>query len=219
MALVEINTQEFDKTISRFVKGFSKADTELALSRAINHVLGTSNTEMNKAIKEEYNISTLNDSSIKRIRKAQPSNLTGLISVSYDTTSLSMFNPVFISTRIVEHRSKMYKQSKSGIREIRNYNSDDGVQFKVLKGRTSFIKGAFTNKFGNATSSKLPVLIRGRYTPEFTYGGKYIIKLKTKSLFSMSVSPLVLNKIDSHVRNRFTNRVKHEIRFMLTGKR
>lgn len=219
-------TVRVDKATEQIASSFKELDQKniaKATARAINRSLSKGRTVARKAVKEEYNIPQKNLSGINKVN-AYPSNLTGYIVASSKPIPADAFAPKF------ETAGGSISISKKGVQKTKDYkrkksNPTKGVSIEVHKGDRQTIPFAFMIR-----GAKPRVFGRGKYRNGGTSFG-FVIRNKRinkrgtdipiKPLVSVTVHGAVINekvenKLAGEVSQYYTERLAHEMSFLLS---
>lgn len=209
--MFEIVTKGAIEKLKSETKKISGPNLAKATSRALNHTLGKANTQMNRSIRNIYNISLsdLNDNRQKFMRRSSQNSLTAFIFANEYPLSLSKFNPVFFRDGV---QTKFQGSKRSGgFASQKKKGGKSGVTVEIIKGKKETIHAAFLLFSGGA---KAAVFARGQYgSSGFSFGKERlpIAKLNTKSVFNAAIDRTVKKEIKNVVDIAFTPRLAHEI--------
>lgn len=182
------------------------------ISRSINHTSGKVNTQLNRNIRQTYNISIsdLNDSKQRFTVKSNSNSLAAFLYANQMPLSLSKFNPVWIRDNV--KTSFVGSKKKGGFASSKTKSNKSGVTVEILKGKKETISSAFMLFSG---SGKGAVFARGVYASEgFKFGKQRlpITHLNTKSIYYAMLDKTVTANIPDLIGTSMYERMMHEIK-------
>ena len=207
--MIEIITKKATDSIKKELNQYTTANVNKALSKAINHTIGVLNTEMNRRIRDQYNIPVQVLNRNKYQIKSSSSNLTAYIYASKSPLPLSLFNPIETSGGVQTRRvgggggafaSRKVKSKKTG------------VQVMVIKGKSKTIFDAFISISSRQGTGA--VIGQGRYNGknfQFDSRGIRESRLNSKSVFVTANERQVKRALSSKVSSVLPSRIMHEL--------
>lgn len=218
MALVEIERKSIQEIIRKMQDQYdniSQDKMNQAVSRALNRTASSGRTAANQEIRKIYNISASKLNSEFFVKRSSKSNLTAEIRASGAPLSLTNFQAKQETKKGTTSFSRKGVASSRLTRKARN-NAVKGVTMTIRKGQQVNIPTAFIQ----TSNGGLSVFARGLYAG----GGEGFIfakerlpmsKLTTASVPLMFANNDVLNPVGRKVDEVLSDRIEHEIRFIL----
>lgn len=202
--MIHVTVENAVQELRKEFRDLTNAEFSKGTARAINHTLSKVKTASSKEIRQVYNLMARDVNQALTVRRAYPTELTGMVIAEGKPIPLRRFNP---------------RQTKEGVSVI------------IKKGSRVLIKSAF---LGTMPNSSTGVYARGRYQgKDFAFrhqrikqaggyknvGGRFqpvnndlnINQLTSLSIPRAFAQSVVINALKKQIETEFPKRMVHEL--------
>lgn len=214
MGLVYVNTKDAIRRVRSGFKELSQDQIYKSIARAINTTLGTTRTQINRRIRETYNISASAINERMYVLRSNYTNLTGKIQLATRTLPLAEFNPTQREGAVVtQYVGGRKKGLASKLSQRKQTEPAYALMVEVIRGEVRAIPSAYF-KISAALNSR--VVARGEYGAGFEFSQhKAIRTLKSVSIYNIVIGGRIHKEMRLYVEQRFSINIERELNVRL----
>jgi len=186
MAAIEITVD--DREVKKLIKSLNKDQRQTALVRSINRALGGIQTDTNKSVRKELNVTTRTVKETFKLKKANK----GDISASLKSTG----KPI------------NFYDKKTGKLNFSGRQTKKGMAFTIKKGRGR-------QKFKSAFVATMPTGFRGVFVRKI--GQRKIKALHTTRVPDILDNQETIDKVLENAGERFIKNLNQQVEYLLNG--